>query len=393
MRIGIVTEYYRPWPGGISEHVYHEAKELRRRGHKAIVITGPAVGQRPSDEVGVLRVGFALKLPRNRTLCRITIGRYMLVMRRLLRRLRLDILHIHAPLEPVLGMVALAASETVNVGTFHACFDPTIMPNLLYRGLRPLPERLFARLHLRIAVSEEARRSIAHYFPGDYEIIPNGVDTERFHPHVPPLPELVGRPTILFVGRLDPRKGLPLLLQAFPAVLARMPRAQLVVVGGLGRLKTDELRAELPPEVRPHVLFTGYVPPDLLPRYFTSCDLFCSPATGQESFGIVLLEAMAAGRPPVAFNIPGYREVVSHGQDGWLVPEIGPEPLAQALIALLGNPSLRRRMGEAGRQKALTYSWPRIAERLEACFVRARAIAGEGSAVAGALAEARAGRC
>ncbi len=377
MRIGIVTEYYRPWPGGISEHVYHEALELRRRGHKTIIITGPASGQRPQDEVGVLRVGFSLKLPRNRTLCRITIGRYMLVMRHLLRRLRLDILHIHSPLDPVLGMVALAASETVNVGTFHANFESGLAPALLYRGLRPLPEHLFERLHVRIAVSEEARRSIARYFPGEYEIVPNGVDTERFHPAVPPLPELAGRPTILFVGRPDPRKGLPLLLQAFPKVVARVPDTRLVVVGGMGRQKTDELKAELPPEVRQSVLFAGYAPPEMVPRYFTSCDVFCSPATGQESFGIVLLEAMAAGRPLVAFDIPGYREVVSHGRDGWLVPQIGSEPLAEALVGLLQNPSLRKQMGEAGRQKALTYSWPRIVERIEACFRKARAIAGQ----------------
>ncbi|MCC7353553.1 MAG: glycosyltransferase family 4 protein [Anaerolineae bacterium] len=377
MRIGIVTEYYRPWPGGISEHVYHEAKELRRRGHKAIVITGPASGRRPEGETGVLRVGFALKLPRNRTLCRITIGRYMLIMRRLLSRLRLDVLHIHSPLDPVLGMVALAASETATVGTFHANFESSLAPALLYRGLRPLPEHLFERLHVLIAVSEEARRSIARYFPGEYEIVPNGVDTERFHPAAPPLSELAGHPTVLFVGRPDPRKGLPLLLQAFPQVVARVAGARLVVVGGVGRQKIDELKAELPPEIQRSVLFAGYAAPEVLPRYFTSCNVFCSPATGQESFGIVLLEAMAAGRPLVAFDIPGYREVVRHGKDGWLVPQIGPEPLAEALVGLLQNPSLRKQMGEAGRQKALTYSWPRIVERIEACFMKARAAAAQ----------------
>lgn len=376
LHIGIVTEYYRPWPGGISEHVHHEAKELRRRGHKVVILTGPAHGPRPDGETAIIRLGFGIKLPRNRSLCRVTMGRYMLTMRRVLRRLHLDVLHIHAPLDPVLGMVALGASETANVGTFHASFNPTFGPRLLYRALRPWPKYLYKRLHGRIAVSQEARQSIVHYFPGDYEVIPNGIDTERFHPDLPPVRDMKdGRPTILFVGRLDPRKGLPILLRAFSIVRQRVPDARLVIVGGMGRQKMDELREEISPEAVADVIFAGYVAPDVLPRYFASCDLFCSPATGQESFGIVLLEAMAAGRPPVTFDIPGYRDVVEHGKNGWLVTGVDAESLAEGLSHLLENPNLRQAMGTTARQTAQQYSWPTIVARVEERLIMAQEIA------------------
>lgn len=383
MHIGIVTEYYRPWPGGISEHVYHEAVELRRRGHKVVILTGPARGQRPTGETAILRFGFGVTFPRNRSLCQVTLGRYMITMRRVLRRLRLDVLHIHAPLDPLLGMVALGASETANVGTFHASFSPTFGPRLLYRALRPWPQYLYERLHGRIAVSQEAYKSIERYFPGEYVVIPNGIDMKRFRPDLPPIPELAdGKPTILFVGRLDPRKGLPLLLRAFPLVKRRIPDARLVIVGGMGRQKMKELQGEVAPEVAADVIFSGYVTPDVLPQYYASCDLFCSPATGQESFGIVLLEAMASGRPSVAFDIPGYRDVVKHGKDGWLVTGIGTEPLAEGLSYLLANPDLCQAMGAAARQTAMQYSWPtvigRVEERLRLAQEIARQAGGRG---------------
>jgi phosphatidylinositol alpha-mannosyltransferase len=370
MRIGIVTEYCRPWPGGISEHVHHEAQELRARGHHVRILSGPATPEW-KDEDDVLRLGFEYKFTSNGALSRFVLGTDLLRFRSLLRRERFDVLHVHAPLDPFLAWAALLASESANVGTFHANFDPGSPWNLLFKTLRPITGRVFDRLHGRIAVSDEARRSIQHYFPGEYEIIPNGVDTARFHPEVAPLPEQAdGRPRILFVGRADPRKGLPLLLQAFGQLRQEIEGAELVVVG-VEREQVAEQLAELDAESVAAVRFAGYVSPEVLPRYFASSTIFCSPAIGQESQGIVLLEAMAAGRPPVAFAIPGYRDVVSHDADGWLVEQVGAQPLAKGLAEILRDEKRLARLAETGRLTALGYAWPSVAERIEAQLERA----------------------
>ena len=378
LRFGIVTEYYRPWPGGISEHVHHEAVELRRRGHEVVVITGPASGSGsadPSSEVDVVRLGGELRFTHNGAASRMVLGRYLFGFRSILRELRLDLIHVHAPLDPFLGPAAITAAEVPSVGTFHASFAPSPLWNTLFQRLRPLTKPVFDRLAAHIAVSHEALRCIAHYFPGDYEIIPNGVDTERFHPDIPPIPTLGAngggeRPTVLFVGRADPRKGLPLLLRAWGEVRQRIPGARLVVVG-VEKREVEPVLAGLDPALADDLVFAGYVSAADLPRYYSACQVFCSPATGQESQGIVLLEAMAAGRPPLAFEIPGYRDVVSHGRDGWLVGEIAATPLAEALCELLSRPSLRADLARAGRKTALGYAWPTIAERIEEQFCRA----------------------
>lgn len=381
MRVGIVAEYYRPWPGGISEHVHHQAEELERRGHAVTILTGPATPGWSDDGRDVVRLGFGYQFTSNGALSRLVVGRYLLRFRALLRRHDFDVLHVHAPMDPFLPMGAVYAAECPVVGTFHANFAPGFLWDTLYRRLRPLTLPAWHRLHARIAVSNEAKRSIGQYFTGDFKIIPNGVDTERFSPHVARLPALEdGRPKILFVGRADPRKGLPLLLDAFPVVRARVPGARLIVVGARADEVADQFGA-LDEATRAAVSFEGYVAPGDMGRYYASCDVFCSPATGQESQGIVLLEAMAAGRPPIAFSIPGYRDVVSHGVDGWLVDSVGAGPLADGLVELLKDPTLVGHLGEAGRKTALRYSWPSVVERIEGVYetARHRARGGEGT--------------
>ncbi|MEE8313526.1 MAG: glycosyltransferase family 4 protein [Myxococcota bacterium] len=376
MQIGIVSEYYRPWPGGISEHVHHEAVELRRRGHHVTILTGPASGsprEVPSGgdaegERDVLRLGFEIRFTSNGALSRFALGRELFAMRALLRRLKLDLVHVHAPMDPFLALAALAASEVATVGTFHASFAPSALWDGLYRKLRFVTGPLFRRMHARIAVSEEAERSISHYFPDRYEIIPNGVDTQRFHPGLEPLPEFsTGGPTILFVGRADPRKGLRLLLAAFESVRRRVPGARLVVVG-VEPAEVARAHPGLDLDRAEGLCLAGYVPTEVLPRYYASCDVFCSPATGQESQGIVLLEAMATGRPPVIFDIPGYRNVVTHKRDGWIVPECDAGLLAEALVELLRNPELRAELASAGPETAGRYAWPGVVQRLETVF-------------------------
>jgi phosphatidylinositol alpha-mannosyltransferase len=375
MRVGIVAEYYRPWPGGISEHVHHQAVELERRGHDVTIVTGPATPGWTDAGPRVERVGWGYEFTHNGARSRLVIGPYLLRFRSLLRRHGFDVLHVHAPMDPFLALGAVHAGECPVVGTFHANFDPGRLWDLLYRRLRGWTAPAWHKLAARIAVSDEARRSIGRYFDGDVRIVPNGVDTERFRPDAERLPALEdGRPKILFVGRPDPRKGLPLLLRAFPDVRRRVSGARLIVVG----VRPDEVSEQLEglaPEVLADVSFEGYAAPEDMPRYYASCDVFCSPATGQESQGIVLLEAMAAGRPPVAFSIPGYRDVVTHGVDGWLVDRLEPAALAEGLARLLRDRAALAHMGEAGRKTALRYSWPSVAERIEGVYLGALEVA------------------
>jgi len=208
---------------------------------------------------------------------------------------------------------------------------------------------------------------MAKYFPGDYRIIPNGVDIDRFHPDIPPLEEFSdGRPNILFVGRFDPRKGLKYLLQAFPYILSRIPEARLIIVGR-GVLKSL-YKYYADSKVREAIHFAGYISPEMLPQYYATADVFVSPAIGQESFGIILLEAMASKKPIVASNIPGYRLVLTPNQDSLLVPPKNPQRLAACIIKLLKDPKLRETLGENGRKKALQYSWNRIARQIDSYY-------------------------
>ena len=169
---------------------------------------------------------------------------------------------------------------------------------------------------------------------------------------------------MLFVGRLEKRKGLKFLLRAWPMVLERQPNARLVVVGRGRPLEGYRRFAARQGWSPDDVVFAGYVSSEDLPRYYQSCDVFCAPNTGQESFGIVLLEAMAAGAPIVASDIPGYRDVVSDGVEGLLVEPRNPGAVADALCRLLGNPELRASMRRAGQAKAQQYDWPRVATQV-----------------------------
>src|SRR5581483_11922267 len=234
---------------------------------------------------------------------------------------------------------------------------------------KPYMTFVLSRLDGRIAVSDPAREFVSQYFEGPYELIPNGIDTARFAAAEPFPWANDGVPRILFVGRYnEPRKGFKHLLRALPLVRQQFPDARLVVVG-TGKPERFEGLFERY-GVR-GVEFVGFVPFDELPRYYASCDVFCAPSIGRESFGIVLLEAMAAGRPVVAGNIPGYASVLSHGREGLLVPPKDPQALALALVRVLADRVLRREFAAAGVVTAERYAWPQIARRVLDSYGRA----------------------
>jgi phosphatidylinositol alpha-mannosyltransferase len=234
---------------------------------------------------------------------------------------------------------------------------------------RPMLAPVVEKLDARIAVSHTARDYAAAYFPGVYRVIPNGVDIERFHPSVAPFPEFRegDHVNLLFVGRLDPRKGLHHLIAAMPEIVKRTRgRARLLVVGD--SYLRPRLEAAVAPEVRDKIKFLGHVPSGDLPRWYATGDIFVSPASGNESFGIVLIEAMASGRPVVASDIPGYRSVITPGQNGVMCPPGDVAALAAALTALVEDPARRRTLSENGRARAIEFSWPRVTDQLEGVY-------------------------
>ena len=365
MRIGIVTQAYFPIHGGVTEHVHHTAIELEKRGHEVTIITANFNrDDKKYDSHRVRRIGFDVTLPSNGAFCNVTFGfRLAEQLRELEREKKFDLVHIHSPVDPILPLIATKTIQAPKVGTFHTYMESS----LGFEISQHFTMKIFQRLAGRIAVSAAARDFFNRYFPADYRIIPNGVDMERFHPDIARLEKYQdGMLNILFVGRLDPRKGLKYLLKAMPIVAAAVPKARLIIVGG-GALR-EYYRTFVTDEIRDRVKFEGFVSAAVLPNYFTTADLFIAPATQGESFGIVLLEAMASGVPIVASNITGYNTVLNDGQEGFLVPKENPLRLAEKIIELLRDSELRQRLGKQGCQTARQYSWPKVTDRIEAYY-------------------------
>jgi phosphatidylinositol alpha-mannosyltransferase len=371
LKIGIVSPYGYPHPGGVNEHVRYSYEAMRRLGHDVWIITSK-YGKERENEGHIIRLGTGWAFPANGSIGRVTLGwRFKQQARAVLDEHRFDILHFHEPFVPFLSPTVLEASRTVNIGTFHAFggFSPSYWIGRRFAG------DLASRLHGRVAVSGAARHFISRYFPGEYRIIPNGVDLDRFV-GADPYEELRdGTLNILFLGRLEERKGLIHLLKAYHRLRKRHVDARLLVVGAGPKLR--EYRRYVGLRGIRDVEFLGRVSDDEKARYFASADIFCAPATGQESFGIVLLEAMAAGVPNVASDIHGYKQVVQRGVQGLLVEPRKPRALAAALYTLATDADLCDRMGEAGRLRAPEYSWDRVTEQVIDFYreVRAAAIA------------------
>lgn len=374
MKIGLVSPYVYPLPGGVTQHVRYLYENLRARGHDVRIITS-SHGLQRSSEGDIIRIGKGFSVPANGSVGTLTLSpRFVPQVRELLDRERFDLLHFHEPLVPFLSPIVLRQSRSVNIATFHA-----------YAGFSPAYElgaRLLggyiARLHGRIAVSAAARHFISRFFPGDYKVIPNGVDVGRFRRAVPIARWQDGTLNILFVGRFEPRKGVLVLLRAFRILRRRDWDCRLLLVGGGPQER--EARRYVATRRLSNVEFLGRVSDDELAQLYRTADVFVSPATGRESFGIVLLEAMAAGTPIVCSDIHGYKGVVRRGEQALLVPPRDPEALAGAIARLLGDPELRARMSAAGRARAEEFSWERVTAKVEEYYgfvIRRLAAAGE----------------
>lgn len=367
MKIGLVSPYDWSYPGGVRDHVWHLAHEFMGQGHEVRIIAPASGPQRRIPEKHIYKIGWPTPIPANGSIARVAIFDPVLHrrIRRVLQREHFDILHIHEPLVPGLSLAALHCSQTLTVGTFHASSDVSYTStfNLAYASLAPFLRSTWRRLQGRIAISSATYKFISHYFPSDYRTIPNGISLDYFSQDITPFPDLKdGQQNILFVGRFEERKGAKYLLRAIPAIRKRHPQTRFIFVGD-GPLRIGFQRFVERQGWR-DVLFTGYISNEEKARYLASADIFCAPATGGESLGIVLLEAMAAGKPIVASNISGYATVINHNVDGLLTPPRNSHKLAATLGHLLKYEPLRQRFAQAGLQKARAYAWPRVASQI-----------------------------
>jgi len=364
VKVALVSPYDWVVPGGVNSHCAHLREQFRARGHEVRII---APASKEIDQPDVITIGTRpVSFPASGSLARISLSLTLgPPVRQVLAEEQFDIVHVHEPFMPVLPIHFLRYSEAVNVGTFHASRDK---PQFFYTWGKRHVRRWARRLDGKIAVSPAAAHFVERYFPGYYNIIPNGVDVERFSAPVAPLPQYAhGKQNILFVGRPEKRKGLAHLIDAYTIVKAKRPDTRLIVVGAG---KFDRFRQTVRSRRLADVEFAGYVTLEDLPRYHHTADVFCAPATGFESQGIVLLEAMAAGLPIVASNIEGYAGVLTHGVEGLLVRPGDPETLAAALLELLDGPERRRAMGERASARAQEFSWPRVSQQVLSYYER-----------------------
>jgi len=359
MKIGLVTPYVYPLPGGVNQHVRYLYENLRLRGHDVRIITSSHGLQRAS-EGDVIRIGKGFSMPANGSVGTITLSpRYLSQVRDVLEREQFDLLHFHEPFVPFLSLIVLRLSTSVNIATFHAYggfstayeFGSKVMGS--YAG----------RLHGRIAVSGAARHFIDRFFPGDYKVIPNGVDIARFARAVPIARWQDGTRNILFVGRFESRKGLLDLLKAYRILRKTGRQCRLLVVGGGPQER--EARRYIMTRRMGGVEFLGRVSDEERDALFKTADVYVSPATGRESFGIVLLEAMAAGTAIVCSDIHGYKGVVRRDRDALLVPPREPKALASAIGRLIANDDLRAEMAASGVERAAEFSWERVTSKVE----------------------------
>lgn len=374
MKIALVSPYDFAFPGGVTNHISSLEHYLTLMGHEVRVIA-PASKAVPGFGERFIPIGKPRPVPASGSICRVTISPWLSSrIKVVLDAEKFDIVHLHEPLMPMLCTTVLRLSSTANVGTFHAF---NARPGHGFWGYnlgRPfstiLLKKWFRRLHGKIAVSQSAMEFVQRYFPGHYDIIPNGVDLEHFSPDVSPIDEYRdGKVNLLFVGRLEKRKGLNYLLKAYRQIKAEMPDSRLIIVGPGTRLRKKYEKQVIRSGLE-DVIFTGHVSYDELPRYYQTADIFCAPATDCESFGIVLLEAMALGKPVVASDIGGYSGLVAHGVDGLLVPPRDSGRLAQALLSLMADEPRRQQMGVQGRVKAEKYAWKHVAQRVLDYYLR-----------------------
>ena len=366
MRIALVTPYSWTYEGGVNRHVEALAEQFLARGDDVRVLApwdppdristvmhrgAPASDREAPDYL--MPLGRTVGIKSNGAVSNLVpFPDAVIAMRRELRGGGYDVIHVHEPVAPLIAWDAVSLSGTPVVGTFHA-YATRAMPHRIATafGMR----RKLNQLAARIAVSRAAAWTGTRWFGGSYTIVPNGVDTEAPPDGPKPASDEL---RLVFIGRPEERKGLPVLLRAFEELVRHLP-SRLTVIGAD---RQDVTRYLADPDVGAHIDALGRTSGEELWRRLHEADVLCAPSLDGESFGMVLTEAFAAGTPVVASEIAGYAEVVTDGVDGVLVPPADPQRLAEELQALHFEPERRARMGAAARESAQRYAWPRVAD-------------------------------
>ncbi|MEV0601671.1 glycosyltransferase family 4 protein [Streptomyces sp. NPDC050315] len=359
MRIGIVCPYSWDVPGGVQFHIRDLAEHLIRLGHEVSVLA-PADDETPLPPY-VVSAGRAVPVPYNGSVARLNFGFLSAArVRRWLHDGAFEVIHIHEPASPSLGLLACWAAQGPIVATFHTSNPRSRAMIAAYPILQPALEKISAR----IAVSEYARRTLVEHLGGDAVVIPNGVDVD-FFARAEPKKEWQGR-TIGFIGRIDePRKGLPVLMKALPAILAEVPDARLLVAG---RGDEKEAVADLPAEFRDRVEFLGMVSDEDKARLLRSVDLYVAPNTGGESFGIILVEAMSAAAPVLASDLDAFAQVLDQGEAGELFTNENADALAASAIRLLRDPARLTELRERGSRHVRRFDWSTVGADILAVY-------------------------
>ena len=369
MKVGLVSPYDFASPGGVTDHVRYLAGQLRNQGQEVRIFAPSSRADIDFDTPEFYRIGSPISVPANDSVARITLSFHLgNRVAAIIEQERFDVLHFHEPLMPALPLTMLRMSTTAHVGTFHA-FSRS---NIGYYYGRGILQPYLDRIQRGIAVSEPARTFFNRYFPDfPLRVIPNGIDVNVFKPGLSPIRHLRDENVnILFVGRLEKRKGLGDLLRGYEFMRERVPQSRLIIVGD-GPLR-GQVESYISHHRLPNVVMAGFVPDSVKPRYYSSADIFCAPATGGESFGIVLLEAMASGVPVVATEVPGYMSVLEPGRDSLTVRPKGWAELGATLVVLARDAELRARMGAYGHEKARRYAWDAVAAQVIDVYEEAR---------------------
>jgi phosphatidylinositol alpha-mannosyltransferase len=361
MKIGLVIDDRISRPGGVQEYVLGLADYLKKKGHQPIIFTSGRYTKKQKRKRKIISFGKTFDLPGDAQKgIPITFGQGKKI-KRILAKERPEILHVQGPPGP-LGLGFLQNSNSVNVITFHVAHE-VMIADFLIKQLSPLWKKFDKKIHGRIAISKVAEDYARKFSPGPFKIIPVGVDLNRFRPKAPTMGQFKDkRINLLFVGRLDKRKGVEYLLKAYQRLSQIQPEIRLIIIGdGPQKKKAKDYVKE---EKLKEVVFAGQVSPQDLPSFYATADIFCSPATHGESLGVVLLEAMATGLPVVAFDNPGYQKVFPDFGKGFLVPKKNVSALTQALLILATNPNLKKELGRKNRDYAQQFSWEKVGKEI-----------------------------
>jgi phosphatidylinositol alpha-mannosyltransferase len=372
VRIAVVSPYSWIVPSGVNNLVTSLVSHLEELGHKVWVIApaGTLFKRAKNLPPNLIVASRTFPVPSNGSVANVSVWPTMIrTMRRLLARNEFDLVHVHEPATPAVGAAAVLAAQIPIVGTFHAAGDATDY----YQRWAPLAKRVLASISVRTAVSEAARDCVYAHFPGEYRVIPNGIDVRPYA--FARNSEKVKR-SILFLGRPEPRKGLTVLIEAFNNLRTRVPDLSLTLIG----TSQEQLRALYPraagdlTKKLKGITALGRLSQEAKIKQMGIAEIMCAPSLGGESFGIVLTEAMAAGLPIVASDIRGYRDVLADGANGVLVPPGDVTALEEALFSTLSDTELRSRLSAAGIERAQDYSWNRVVTQMEEAYVDAMRI-------------------